>query len=140
LFGNTSIRRKLLTTGIDAHRILIETLDYPIDRLADIIDDLNLSICLDVGHLIRYGSDVVDVFNRYFSKISVIHLHGVENSHDHVCLDRLSEESIHPIMTILKRFVGVVCLEVFSYNDLNVSMQFLECCWTNFNSIEHRTY
>lgn len=127
---------KLLDTGVDAFRISIENLDYPIDLIADIVMELNLSICLDVGHLLHRGDDVADAFNRYFSKISVMHLHGVANNQDHVSLDRLSEERFHPIMKILKRFAGVVSLEVFSFDDLNASLQYLERCWKNLNSTE----
>ena len=128
--------QKLLDTGVDASRISIENLDYPIDLIADIVLELNLSICLDVGHLVHHGDDVPDAFNRYLSRISVMHLHGVANNQDHVALDRLSEERFHPIMKILKRFAGVVSLEVFSFADLNASLQYLERCWKNFNSTE----
>jgi sugar phosphate isomerase/epimerase len=127
---------KLLDIGVDASRITVENLDYPIDLVAEIALELNFSICLDAGHLIHHDYDVADAFNRYFSKISVMHLHGVENNQDHVSLDRLSEERFHPIMKILKRFAGVVSLEVFSFNDLNASLQYLERCWKNFNLTE----
>ena len=127
---------KLLDTGVDASRITIENLGYPIDLIADIVSELNLSICLDVGHLLHHGHNVADVFNRYFSKISVMHLHGVENNQDHVSLDRLSEERFHPVLKILKRFAGVVSLEVFSFDALNASLQYLERCWKHFNSTE----
>jgi sugar phosphate isomerase/epimerase len=126
--------KKLLDTGVDPGRISIENLNYPIDLIADIVLELNLSICLDVGHLLCHGYDAADAFNRYYSKISVMHLHGVANNQDHVSLDRLSEERFHPIMKILKRFAGVVSLEVFSFDDLNSSLQYLERCWKNFNS------
>ena len=127
---------KLLDTGVDAFRITIENLGYPIDLIADIVLELNLSICLDVGHILHHGYDVADAFNRYFSNISVMHLHGVENNQDHVSLDRLSEERFHPIMKILKRFAGVVSLEVFSFDALSASLQYLDRCWKNFSSTE----
>jgi len=127
---------KLLDPGVDASRISIENLDYPIDLIADIVLELNLSICLDAGHLIHHGYDVADAFDRYFSKISVMHLHGVENNQDHVSLDRLSEERFQPIMKMLKCFAGVASLEVFSFDNLNTSLQYLERCWKNFNSTE----
>ena len=127
---------KLLDTGVDAGRITIENLNYPIDLIADIALELNFSICLDLGHLLYHGYDATDAFNRYFSKIPVMHLHGVEKNQDHVSLDRLSEKRFHPIMEILKRFAGVVSLEVFSFDDLNASLKFLEQCWKDFNSNE----
>ncbi len=127
---------RLLSVGIENHKLAIETLDYPIDLLEDVIGDLNLTICLDVGHLIRYGYAVADVYHRYFANISSIHLHGVENDHDHVSLERLAEEHIHPVMRILKRFAGIVSLEVFSYSDLTGSLQFLQRCYKNISPTE----
>lgn len=107
-------------------------LDYPLDLIEDIIMDLNTSVCMDVGHLILQGNDIVDVFNRFSSKISVIHLHGVENQHDHLSLDRLPEQHLNPIIDILKRFTGIVSLEVFSYDRLNPSLLVLEMWWHDF--------
>ena len=67
--------------------IAVETLDYPLDLLEDIIDDLDLAICLDLGHLMVYDYDLIKVFNKYGFKTSVLHLHGVENDRDHTTLD-----------------------------------------------------
>ncbi|UCE54683.1 MAG: sugar phosphate isomerase/epimerase [Desulfobacterales bacterium] len=127
---------RLLRVEIDGDVLSIENLDYPVELLEDIIEDLNLSICMDVGHLIRYGHDIAEFFSRYFSKISIIHLHGVENNHDHLSLDRLPKGDIDPILRILKRFGGTVSVEVFSYNELSASLQFLEMCWKNLKSTE----
>ncbi len=89
---------------------------------------------MDVGHLILRGSNIVNVFNRFASKISVIHLHGVEGNHDHLALDRLPEQYINSITDILKRFTGIVSLEVFSYTHLKPSLQVLETWWNNIST------
>ena len=99
-------------------------------------DRYGVSICLDVGHLIRYELDIAELFNRYHLRISIIHLHGVENNQDHLSLDRLPKGDIAPILRILKQFGGTVSVEVFSYNDLSASLQFLEDCWNKFKSTE----
>jgi len=109
--------------------IAIETLDYPLELLADIVLDLDLRICLDLGHLMVYNYDPIEVFNKYSFKTSVIHLHGVENDRDHMTLDRLSEKLTSIVLRILKRFTGVVILEVFSFENLNSSLKFLENHW-----------
>jgi sugar phosphate isomerase/epimerase len=123
----------LLGNGIDPRAISIETLDYPLELIEDIVADLNLSICMDLGHLILQGNDIVNVFNRFSSRLSVIHLHGVEGNRDHLSLDRLPQQYINPIIEILKRFTGIVSLEVFSYTHLKPSLQVLETWWNNFN-------
>ena len=109
--------------------IAIETLDYPLDLLEDIIVDLDLAICLDLGHLMVYDYDVLEVFNKYASKTSVLHLHGVENGRDHMTLERLTDNSFETVLRILKNFTGIVSLEVFSFENLDSSLKYLERHW-----------
>ena len=117
---------KILSAVGNNNIIAVETLDYPLDLLEDLIVDLGLAICLDLGHLMVYDHDLVEVFNKYGFKSSVIHLHGVENGQDHMALDRLSANLASSVLQVLKRFTGVVSLEVFSFDDLNSSLKFLE--------------
>ena len=73
--------------------IAIETLDYPLELLGDIALDLGMTICLDLGHLMVYEYDLLQLFDRYGCQTSVLHLHGVENGRDHLALSCLSEAS-----------------------------------------------
>jgi sugar phosphate isomerase/epimerase len=109
--------------------IAIETLDYPLELLEDIVLDLDLGICLDLGHLMVYDYDLIKVFDKYGSKTPVIHLHGVANDRDHTTLDRLSEDLASTVLQVLKRFAGVVSIEVFSFENLESSLKFLERNW-----------
>ena len=109
--------------------IAIETLDYPLELLEDIIVDLDLAICLDLGHLMVNDYDLTEVFNKYSLKTPVLHLHGVENGRDHTTLDRLSEKLTATVLRILKRFTGVVSIEVFSFENLDSSLKYLESYW-----------
>ena len=59
----------------------------------------------------------------------MLHLHGVENGRDHLALDRLSEQLASTVLQILKKFTGVVSLEVFSFEDLSSSLNFFENHW-----------
>ena len=121
---------KKIVSGIENEKIIaIETLDYPLELLEDIIVDLDLAICLDLGHLMVYDHDVKKVFNKYAFKTSVLHLHGVENNRDHTTLNRLSPELTETVLWVLKRFTGVVSMEVFSYENLTSSLKFLEYHW-----------
>ena len=122
----------LLSNGTDACMISIETLDYPLELIEDIIADLDFRVCLDVGHLILHGNDIGNTFNRFSSKISIIHLHGVDNNRDHLSLDLLPEQYINSIIEILSRFTGIVSLEVFSYAHLKPSLHVLETWWNKF--------
>ena len=120
---------QLLAFGIESKSISIETLDYPFEWVDNILIDLSLSVCIDLGHLMVHGFEPLTVFDRYSQITSIIHLHGVENNKDHLALDRLSDDKTDAIMGILKRFTGVVSLEVFSYNRLVNSLIYLENCW-----------
>jgi len=124
---------KLYGAGISGKMISVETLDYPIEWVQDILMDFNLCICMDLGHLIIYGFDMKDVFDRYRNVISIIHLHGANNGRDHQALDLLSTSDLKTILEILKRFTGIVSLEVFSYDHLLASLNFLEKVWARRN-------
>ena len=66
----------LCTSGINSRIISIETLNYPLEWVEEILIDFNLSVCMDLGHLILYGLDMKDVFDMYKNRTSIIHLHG----------------------------------------------------------------
>lgn len=126
----------------------IENINYPFEYLTDLIYELDISICLDIGHLILYSSKIdknknsINVvkshLDRYLSKIKVIHLHGVFNRKDHRALIPIYKKGIYKkqiqenstnrtIINILKmikemKFTGVLTLEVFNKYDLISSL------------------
>jgi sugar phosphate isomerase/epimerase len=120
---------QLISSGIDGPKISIETLNYPLEWIEHILMDFKLSACLDLGHLILYGLDMDDVFERHKNKTSIIHLHGADGCRDHEALDHLSKSNLKTIHNILKQFTGIVSLEVFSYNHLKTSLEYLENVW-----------
>jgi sugar phosphate isomerase/epimerase len=124
----TSIH-KLISSGINGKKISIETLNYPIEWVEEILIDFNLSVCLDLGHLILHGFDMDAVFKKYQQKTSIIHLHGANHRRDHRALDLLAKPNLETILDMLKRFKGVVSIEVFAYDHLNASLTYLESVW-----------
>ncbi|MBU4344949.1 MAG: sugar phosphate isomerase/epimerase [Desulfobacteraceae bacterium] len=122
---------ELLRTGIQNQTISVETLSYPFDWLEEIIKTFRLSVCIDIGHLLVNGFDVKKVFDKHSGNTSIIHLHGVGNKKDHVSLNMLPLEQMDQIIGILKRYYGVVSLEVFSFENLTTSLTFLEKYWKN---------
>ena len=117
---------KLISSGINGKLISIETLDYPIEWVEDILIDFNLSVCMDLGHLILYGLDMNEVLDRYKNRTSIIHLHGAKEHLDHQALDLLSTSNLRTVLEMLKQFRGIVSIEVFSYEHLNESLNYLE--------------
>ncbi|MEJ2730898.1 MAG: cobamide remodeling phosphodiesterase CbiR [Deltaproteobacteria bacterium] len=121
--------KQILAGGTPGQLISIENLDYPFEILDPIICDLDLTICLDYGHLILQGDDIDTFFKTYAAKTAIIHLYGVAVNHFHFALDRLPEKFLPPIMGLLANFKGTVSMEVFSYADLDASLKFMEKCW-----------
>ncbi len=116
---------KLAASGIKPEKISVETLLYPFEWIEKIITDFPFSICMDTGHLMLQEIDPLAFFNKYSDRISIIHLHGVEKKKDHISLARLAREKIETILNILKKFTGIVSIEVFSFDDLDSSLKFL---------------
>jgi sugar phosphate isomerase/epimerase len=120
---------KILASGVRPDSIWVETLDYPCELLTDIIGELDLKICLDLGHLLLHGYDIKSAFNNYKAKTAMIHLHGFRDDRDHLELDTLSEDDIGPLLWVLRQFTKTVSLEVFSFEKLQASLAFLEKQW-----------
>ena len=110
--------------------ISIETLDYPFELIESIVDEYGLSVCIDAGHLIKYGYSIKRIFEKYHDRIPLIHLHGVDFSkippQDHVSLDKTDKEKLAETLDVLKNFQGVVSLEVFNKENLISSLACLE--------------
>jgi adenosylcobalamin phosphodiesterase len=119
----------LCSFGFNSRTISIETLNYPLEWVEEILLDFNLSVCMDLGHLILYELDMKDVFDRYKNRTSIIHLHGANDNQDHQPLDLLSKSNLMTILTMLKQFIGIVSIEVFSFDHLNASLKYLESVW-----------
>jgi sugar phosphate isomerase/epimerase len=122
---------KLLAVGIQSRLISIENLDYPFEMLEQIISDLDLGICLDLGHPIIHKYDIQRFYSRNSDRISIIHLYGVDQNYYHRGLNQLTPEFLDPVLGMLNKFKGSVSLEVFSFEDLKASLEILENHWEN---------
>ncbi|MDO4988282.1 MAG: cobamide remodeling phosphodiesterase CbiR [Synergistes sp.] len=82
---------RLAAAASDKTKICAETLDYNFRIAYPITEDTGISICLDIGHLVRYGHNVAEQMNLYMPTTRVIHIHGVsEDGTDHLdmsCFD-----------------------------------------------------
>ena len=125
---------RLLATGIKSEAISIETLDYPFEWIDSIISDFNLSVCVDTGHLMLNGFDIESVFTKYLKRTSIIHLHGIQNSNDHLSLDKLSCEEIGTLFKFIQGFAGTISIEVFSFDNLSASLQHFGNCYNQYFS------
>lgn len=115
----------LCHSAVQPHRISIETLDYPPEWFAPLVYRLGLSVCLDVGHIVLYGFDLPSVLAHYAPRISIFHLHGVDQGRDHLGLDRLATPHKETMKRFLRNFKGTSSIEVFSFERLQASLRCL---------------
>ncbi len=117
----------LLDTGLNSRRLAVETLVHPpFERVQELVEEYDLGVCLDVGHLLICGRDPAAFFRRLARRIAVVHLHGVADGRDHLGLDCMPPRRRNGILELLTGFRGTVSLEVFSPSDLQASLQVLE--------------
>jgi sugar phosphate isomerase/epimerase len=105
-------------TPMAPRSLSVETLDFPPTWLAPVVMQLGLPVCVDVGHVIRFGFDLRETLNLFAQRIDIFHLHGVTGARDHRALNHLAPEFRKIVTPVLKAFRGTVSLEVFSYQDL----------------------
>jgi sugar phosphate isomerase/epimerase len=117
-----SLALLLQKAPLPASSLCLETLDFPPLWLTAVAEELNLSVCVDVGHHLQHGYDLRETIARFSQRIGIFHLHGVCSGRDHCALDQLPAEVRSWLADRLKTFHGSVSLEVFSYPALTVSL------------------
>lgn len=118
---------KLINGGIEPSFMAVETLEnYPLSRLDPVIFGLNLSVCLDLGHLWLAGLDPLSHYRTYQGRTRILHLHGILNGKDHTSLTHLDAAQCETVRRILHDFSGVVSLELFAFKALESSLSALE--------------
>lgn len=73
-----SLEQILMETGIPSRRIAIETIEFPLDLTLELADELDLSLCLDTGHVLAGFPgwfDFFDVLDKCLPRLAEIHLH-----------------------------------------------------------------
>jgi sugar phosphate isomerase/epimerase len=119
-----SVTDLLKICGIPARDISIETLDYDPRWLHPIVQRLDLAVCVDVGHVIRYGFDLEPVLDLFADRTTILHLHGVAAGRDHLALTHLSSHHRDTIASYLKKFKGSASIEVFDHQRLAASLAY----------------
>jgi sugar phosphate isomerase/epimerase len=115
----------IASRSADAERLCIENLEgYEISRLAPVLDELPVSLCLDIGHLWVQHIDPVQCIERYAKRIRVVHIHGID-IRDHASLENTDARELNRVLDALavNGFGGVLTIEVFRYRDLASSLR-----------------
>jgi sugar phosphate isomerase/epimerase len=73
-----SIRALLHETGLATRRLAIETVEFPFDLTLELAEELDLSMCLDTGHVLVGFSgpvSVAEALERCLPRLAEVHLH-----------------------------------------------------------------
>jgi sugar phosphate isomerase/epimerase len=119
---------ELLEDGPPARKICVETLDYDFDLVASLVKSLDLSICLDIGHLLLGGRDIPGHLNRWMDRTRVFHLHGIDpTGRDHRHLGYFPAGVLENLAARLSQLPPpdqrVVTMEIFGEADFEMSMK-----------------
>jgi sugar phosphate isomerase/epimerase len=120
--------RELLAHGIPSRKLCVELLDYDFAFIEPVIDALDLSIALDIGHLVRDGRDELSELQRYLPRTRIIQWHGTDPSgRDHRSLVHYPRARARELLRTLAvhAFAGVLTLEVFDAAELQSSRALL---------------
>jgi sugar phosphate isomerase/epimerase len=76
--AGASLAAILAETGLPSRRLAIETVEFPLELTLELAERLDLSMCLDTGHVLSGFSGPVDLFDaleRCLPRLAEIHLH-----------------------------------------------------------------
>ena len=112
----------LVQEDMNPQRVALENLEYSPTVIFPLAEMFGMGLCLDFGHLLRYGYDLKPQIESHLARSSMVHLHGVRDGVDHLGLEWISQEDWEVIREALGTYCGGVTLEVFSVNDLAPSL------------------
>ncbi len=129
-----SLARLAARLGPEKGRIGVENVDYPLARVAPLVREHGLSLCLDVGHLLRCGHDWRAEVEEYLPRAQHLHYHGVIAGKDHQAVVKEQAEVSKELGGMLARhcFGGVVTLEMYELVKLETSLLELASAWEGY--------
>ncbi len=113
---------QILASGVSSTSIVVENLMYPFDLVTPLASELDLRLCLDIGHLLLFESDPLEFVRRYFPLATMLHVHGVRQGKDHISLTHLNADMAGLLCELLPAYTGGVSLEIFNRDDLESSL------------------
>ncbi len=73
-----SLKTILSETGLPSRKLAIETIEFPFELTLELAEDLDLSLCLDTGHVLVGFSGPIEIFaalEQCLPRLVEIHLH-----------------------------------------------------------------
>ncbi len=124
-----SVSELLEKSGECADQFCAENLNYPFELVWPAVEELGLSVTLDVGHLEFYGFPVESHLERYFHRTRVLHMHGTKEGRDHNSLLHMQPDTLGMVMRYLLENPleqRVFTMEIFSEDDFFSSCGVME--------------
>ncbi|NCC65869.1 MAG: sugar phosphate isomerase/epimerase, partial [Spirochaetia bacterium] len=90
----SSLQHFFETTSLDSRMLCAETLSYPFALVQPLVDQFDLSVTLDIGHVWLMGYDAEQAVHSLLDRTRICHLHGVANNHDHLSLSEGDDTQI----------------------------------------------
>jgi sugar phosphate isomerase/epimerase len=115
---------EVVAAGVPPQRLCVELLDYDYGLIEPVVDALELSVALDVGHLVRDGRNELEVLRCLLPKTRIVQWHGTDPSgRDHRSLEHYPVEKARALLRALGEsgYQGVLTLEVFRVADFESS-------------------
>lgn len=107
----------------------VETLDYPFALVDPIVSEFELSVCLDIGHILLQGYPLDAYLAKYHDSVRVFHAHGIRENKDHRDLGALKDSELALLFGSLQSCSSsppVLTLEVFNEEDFRLSLDAVE--------------
>ncbi len=120
---------ELLSSGVPSRFFCVETLDYPFALVDPIVREFDLSVCLDIGHVLLQGYPLDAYLATYQDRIRVFHAHGIREGKDHRDLGALKDSELALLFGNLGSWVAsppILTLEVFNEEDFRLSLDVVE--------------
>lgn len=117
--------------GEEKRLVAVENIEYPFELVAPLVEEYGFSVCLDLGHLVRYGHDLEEGL-ALLPRVRHLHYHGVQDGRDHQPLTDAEQARILGLRLAEAGYDGVVTLEMYSLEKLKASLALLDTAWQPF--------
>jgi sugar phosphate isomerase/epimerase len=108
--------------------LAIENIHPFFDIEPPIIEEFGTSVCIDAGHLVRFGLDVGSFLDRWLPRCRNMHIHGCIGKRDHESLACLPRGFLPRLFARIAdaSCLRTVTMEVFGVSDFESSIEALQ--------------